>query len=169
MRRARRTPLSWVTALVACSGLAAASCDRADGGWDGEVTIGVDLEVGQRWIAEGTPVERGQLCPQGIRHVLEGVDPVTNDIVKVPVWSQIVVEAITERNTAEVDLVVEHTCADGSGSFVTTERWGTDTWSVESGTGAYRTLSGGGTLRFATTDYTEVAPLRLYLDGTVEG
>ena len=145
------------------------SCDGAENGWEGEVTIGVDLEAGQRWSAHGAPVDRGQFCPGGIRHVLEGRDPTTNGIVRVPVWWRVIEEAVTERNTTEIDLVVEHTCADGSGSFVTIEHWGTDVWSVDSGTGAYRALTGGGVLRFATAHYTEIRPLRLYLDGELDG
>jgi hypothetical protein len=38
---------------------------------------------------------------------------------------------------------------------------------VESGTGAYRELTGGGKLSFATLDYMQIAPLRLWLDGMV--
>lgn len=169
MRRARGARFRCAGVFAACAALVAVSCDRSPQQWVGQVTIGVDLEAGQRWTAQGTPVERGQFCPKGIRHVLEGRDPTTDDIVRVPVWSQIIEEAIAERNTTEIDLVVEHTCTDGSGSFVTIEHWGTDAWSVDSGTGAYRALTGGGALVFATAHYTEVKPLRLYLDGELHG
>ena len=100
---------------------------------------------------------------------MEVRDPATDDIVRVRVWSQIVEEAATVRNTTEITLVVEHTCADGSGSFVTVERWGPDLWSVESGTGAYVNLTGGGELRFATVRYMEITPLLLHLDGALDG
>ena len=93
----------------------------------------------------------------------------TNDVVPVRAWSRIIEDAITLRNTTEITFVVENTCADGSGSFVTIERWGPDVWSVESGTGAYRGLTGGGSLRFATVNYMEITPFRLYLDGALEG
>jgi len=169
MRRPRRGSCSLAVVLATCAALVAVSCDRSPGRWVDEVTIGVDLEAGQRWVAHGTPVDRGQFCPNGIRHVLEGRDPTTDDIVRVSVWSQIIEDAIATRNTTEVDLVVEHTCTDGSGSFVTIEHWGTDTWSIDSGTGAYRALTGGGALRFATAHYSEVRPLRLFLDGELEG
>lgn len=160
---------SWVLAAAFSMVAVASSCEGSPGRWDGEVVIGIDLEAGQRWSAQGRPVQLGWFCPQGIRHVVEGRDPVTNEVVRVPVLWEIVDGAIEERNTAEVTLVVEHTCADGSGSFVTLERWGPDAWSVESGTGAYGALTGGGTLRFATVHYTEVRPLRLYLEGVLEG
>ena len=169
MPRRRRGSFTSIAALSAVGLLVAMSCDRTAERWEGEVTIGVDLEAGQRWTAQGPPVDGGHLCPQGIRHVIEGRDPVTDDIVRVPVWWQVVEEAITSRNTTAVTLVVEHTCADGSGSFVTVERWGPDVWSVVSGTGAYRSMTGGGDLTFTTAHYTEVTPLRLYLDGLLEG
>jgi hypothetical protein len=155
--------------LVAVAVLVAASCDRADGSWNGEVTISVDLESGQEWTAQGAAVDLGEFCPSGIRHVVEGIDPRTNDTVRVHVWFRIMQDAITTRNSTAINFVVEHTCADGSGSFVTRERWGPDVWSVESGTGAYRELTGGGELSFAIVDYMTIAPLRYYLDGTLEG
>jgi hypothetical protein len=169
MRQHRRPLRSFTAALCTVAVLVAPSCDRAVESWEGQVTIGVDLERGQRWIAEGLPVERGRLCRQGIRHVVEGIDPETDDIVPVRAWSRIMEDAITLRNTTEITFVVENTCADGSGSFVTIERWGPDVWSVESGTGAYRGLTGGGSLRFATVNYMEITPFRLYLDGALEG
>ncbi len=145
--------------------LVAGACDRADESW--EVILSVDLETGQEWTASGPAVDRGQFCPNGTRHVVRGIDPATSDIVRVGVWFDIMESAITERNSTEITFVVEHTCTDGSGSFTTTERWGPDLWSVESGTGAYRDLRGAGRLSFATTDYMTAAPLRLYLDGTL--
>ncbi len=165
----RRRRLFFGAALSTVAVLGAVSCDHSVESGDGLVTIGIDLEARQRWTAEGNPVERGQLCPSGTRHVLEGIDPMTNDIVSVGVWSRIVEEAVLRRNTTEITFLVENTCADGSGSFVTSERWGPDLWSVESGTGAYRELSGGGELSFATEDYMTTTPLRLYLDGVLEG
>lgn len=169
MQRRRRSLRRLGAALSTLAVLAAVSCGGAIESWEGEVAIGIDLEAGQRWTAEGPAVDRDQFCLRGTRHVIEGVDPMTNDIVPVRVWSRIIEEAITLRNTTEITLVVENTCLDGSGSFVTIERWGPDVWSVESGTGAYRELTGGGQLRFATVDYTKIAPLRLYLDGLLEG
>jgi hypothetical protein len=155
--------------LVAVAMLVAASCDRAEGSWDGEVTISVDLESGQEWTAQGAPVDRGQFCSGGIRHVVEGTDPRTNETVRVHVWFGIMEDAITTPNSTPITFVVEHTCADGSGSFVTSERWGPDEWAVESGTGAYRKLTGGGELSFATVDYTTTVPLQLYLSGALSG
>jgi hypothetical protein len=153
--------------LVGVAVLVAASCDRTDESWDGEVAISVDLESGQRWTAGGAPVDRGQFCPSGIRHVLRGIDPMTDETVRVHVWFAIMENAITTRNSTAITFVVEHTCDDGSGSFVTRERWGPDDWVVESGTGAYRELTGGGELSFATVDYMTVAPLLLFLDGAL--
>jgi hypothetical protein len=160
-----------VRALVvsAWAVLVAMSCDRADSSWGGEVTISVDLETGQAWTAQGDPVDRGQFCPSGIRHILRGIDPMTGETVRVYVWFGIMEQAITTRNATTITFVVEHTCADGSGSFVTREQWGPDVWSVESGTGAYRELTGGGELSFAPLDYMAIAPLRLRLDGALEG
>jgi hypothetical protein len=100
---------------------------------------------------------------------LRGIDPVTGETIRVHVWFGIMEDAITTRNSTAITLVVEHTCTDGSGSFVTREQWGPDVWSVESGTGAYRGLTGGGALSFAIVDYTTIAPLRYYLDGALAG
>ena len=170
MHRRRRSLRSLAAALSTLAVLASVSCD--DGpveSWEGQVAIGVDLEAGQRWTAQGPPVDRGRFCPSGIRHVIEGIDPITNDIVPVRVRSRVMEEAVTQLNTTEITFVVENTCADGSGSFVTIEMWGPDVWSVESGTGAYRELTGGGELRFATDNYMEIIPLRLRLEGALEG
>lgn len=169
MRRPRRS--FRVTAMVvsALAVFVAGACDGTDGSWDGEVTISVDLESGQQWTAQGTPVDRGQFCPGGIRHVLRGIDPTTGETVRVYVWFGIMEQAITTRNSTTITFVVEHTCADGSGSFVTSEQWGPDVWTVESGTGAYRELTGGGGLSFAPLDYLAIAPLRLHLAGALDG
>lgn len=155
--------------LVAVVVLVAPACNSTDESWDGEVAIAVDLDSGQQWTASGAPVERGQFCPSGSRHVLRGIEPMTGETVRVHEWFGIMEEAITTRNSTVITFVVEHACADGSGSFVTREQWGPDVWSVESGTGAYRELTGGGELSFATVDFMVVAPLRLYLDGVLEG
>ena len=168
MRRPHRSARGAAAMLVALAVLVAASCDRADGSWDGAVTISVDLESGQEWTAQGAPVDRGQFCPNGIRHVIEGIDPVTGETVRVHVWFRIMEKAITTTNSTAITFVVEHTCADGSGSFVTREQWGPDVWSVESGTGAYRELTGGGELSFVPDSMT-AAPLHYYLDGALEG
>ena len=163
----RSDPVRLIAALLlSVAAVTAASCSEP-GPAERAVTIGVDLEAGQRWTAQGPAVDRDMFCGSGIRHVVDGIDPVTNEIVPVRVWFGIVNHAIAHRNTSEITLVVEHTCSDGSGSFVTREQWGPDVWSVESGTGAYRELTGGGKLSFATLDYMQVAPLRLLLDGMV--
>jgi hypothetical protein len=168
MRSGERSDAVRVVAalLLSIAAVTAASCSEP-GPAARAVTISVDLEAGQRWAAQGPAVDRDMLCGSGIRHVVDGIEPVTNEIVPVRVWSGIVNDAIARRNTTEITLVVEHTCSDGSGSFVTRERWGPDVWSVESGTGAYRELTGGGKLSFATLDYMQIAPLRLSLDGMV--
>jgi hypothetical protein len=155
--------------LVAVMVLVAAACNSADESWDGEVAMAVDLDSGQQWTASGAPVDRGQFCPSGSRHVLRGIEPMTGETVRVREWFGIMEDAITTRNSTAITFVVEHTCADGSGSFVTREQWGPDVWSVESGTGAYQELTGGGELSFAIVDYMTIAPLRYYLDGTLEG
>lgn len=169
MQRSRRSLRSFVALFSMVAVLGAVSCDRSDGSWEGQVVIGIGLEARQRWAAEGDAVERGRLCPSGTRHVLEVVDPTTQKVVSVRVWSRIVEEAVLLETTTEIDFLVENTCADGSGSFVTSERWGPDVWSVESGTGAYRELFGAGELSFATADYMATTPLRLYLDGVLGG
>lgn len=168
-RRSARTAATVLSALAALAVLVAASCTGADESSDGGVTIAIDLEFGQRWSAEGPAVDRGHFCPSGIRHIAEGTDPTTNEIVRVRAWFGILEDAITVRNSTEITFVVEHTYDDGSGSFVTTERWGPDELSVESGTGAYRAPTGGGELSFATVDYTTITQLWLYLNGTLEG
>jgi hypothetical protein len=169
MPRPRRSVRA-VAVLVSVSAvLVAGACDRSDDPWDGEVAISVDLDSGQQWTASGAPVDRGQFCPSGSRHVLRGIEPMTGETVRVHVWFGIMEKAITTRNSRTITFVVEHTCADGSGSFVTREQWGPDVWSVESGTGAYRDLTGGGELSFATLDYMVIAPLQLRLDGALAG
>ncbi len=169
MRSGERSDAVRVVAamLLSVAVVTAASCSEP-GPAARAVTISVDLEAGQRWTAQGPAVDRDMLCGSGIRHVVDGIEPVTNEIVPVRVWSGIVNDAIARRNTTEITLVVEHTCSDGSGSFVTRERWGPDVWSVESGTGAYRELTGRRkAASFATLDYMQIAPLRLSLDGMV--
>ena len=168
MRRPCRSTRVAAVMFSVVAVLVAVSCERDRDSWDGEVTIVVDLETGQSWTAWGVPVAGGRFCPDGIRHVLRGIDPVTDEIVRVHVWFGIMDEAITTRNSTPITFVVEHTCADGSGSFVTRERWGPDEWAVESGTGAYRDLTGGGELSFATIDYTSVR-LWLHLEGFLKG
>jgi hypothetical protein len=133
--------------------------------WQGDVTIDVDLEHGQRWIAVGSPVERAKLCEGGTRHPLDGIDPATNEPMPYRERYRILEEALAERTNTEIIWVVENTCADGSGSFVTREHWGPDVWSVESGTGAYSELAGGGTLLFTPVEDTQARPWRLQLDG----
>ena len=169
MRRPHRSARGVAAVLVAVAVLVAAACNGPDDSWEGEVAISVDLDSGQQWTASGGPVDHGQFCPSGIRHVLRGIDPMTGETVRVHVWFKIMEKAVTRRNSRTITFVVEYTCADGSGSFVTREQWGPDVWSVESGTGAYRELTGGGELSFATVDFMVVAPLWLYLDGVLEG
>jgi hypothetical protein len=144
------------------------SCGDAASASQVPVVIAVDLEAGQRWTARGAAVEGDRICPAGIRHVVDGIDPVTNDVIPVRVWSGVIAGAIESLNTTEITLIVEYTCADGSGSFVTTERWGPDVWSVDSGTGAYRALRGAGTLSFTTLDYRLIPPFWLELAGVLE-
>jgi hypothetical protein len=163
--------LRWITAALAVSAavLGGASCGDGVGPQDGPVAFEVVLEAGQRWTAAGAAVERGALCGRGTRHVIRGIDPASDETVPVRVWSAILDQAITRRNSTEITFVVENTCADGSGSFVTIERWGPDDWSIVSGTGAYRDLRGAGDLSFTAVGYTPTSPLRLNLDGVLEG
>jgi hypothetical protein len=155
--------------LVSATVLAGVSCGESAGSLDGPIALEVVLEAGQRWTAEGSAAERGALCERGTRHVIRAIDPATAETVPVRVWSGVLDDAITQRNSTEITFVVENTCADGSGSFVTIEQWGPDAWSVDSGTGAYRDLHGGGALSFTTADYMQARPLRLVLDGVLEG
>lgn len=156
------------SALVASATvLAAASCAESAGSLDGAIAFEVALEDGQRWTADGAAVESGALCGSGTRHVIRGIDPATAETVPVRVWSEILGDAVTRRPSTEITFVVEHTCNDGSGSFVTIERWGSDVWSIDSGTGAYRDLRGAGDLSFTTVAYMPTSPLRLYLEGTL--
>lgn len=147
----------------------AASCAGRAPSLDGPIAFHVVLEDGQRWTAAGVAVERGAMCATGMRHVRMGIDPATTKTLRVPVWWDILEDAIAGRRSAEVTFEVEHTCADGSGSFVTNEQWGPDVWSIVSGTGAYRDVSGGGVLSFAAADYTKIRPLDLHLVGVLEG
>lgn len=153
--------------VVSATVLAGVSCGESAGSLDGPIAFDVALEQGQRWTAEGAAVESGALCESGIRHVIRGIDPATGETVRVWVWSRILDDAITRRNATEITFVVENTCADGSGSFVTIEQWGPDVWSIDSGTGAYRDLRGGGDLSFTTVAYMPTSPLLLYLDGAL--
>lgn len=153
--------------VVSASVLAAASCGESAGSLDGPISFEVSLEDGQRWTAEGPAVASGALCGRGMRHVMRGIDPATAETVRVWVWSGILDDAVTRRNSTEITFVVEHTCADGSGSFVTIEQWGPDVWSIDSGTGAYRDLRGSGELSFTTVAYMPTSPLLLNLDGTL--
>jgi len=152
---------------VSATVLAGVSCGESAGSLDGPIAFEVALEEGQRWTAEGAAVASGALCGSGIRHVIRGIDPATAETVPVRVWSKILGDAITRRNATEIAFVVEHTCADGSGSFVTIEQWGPDVWSIDSGTGAYRDLRGSGELSFTTIAYMPTSPLLLNLDGTL--
>jgi hypothetical protein len=151
--------------VVSATVLAGVACGESAGPPDGPVTFEVALEDGQRWTAEGPAVERGALCGSGVRHVIRGIEPETAETVPVRMWSGILHDAVTRRNSTEITFVVENTCADGSGSFVTVEKWGPDVWSVDSGTGAYRDLRGTGDLSFTTVAYLPTSPLLLSLDG----
>ena len=151
--------------LVSATVLAGVSCGESARSLDGPIALEVVLEAGQRWTA----AERGALCERGTRHVIRAIDPATAETVPIRVWSRVLDDAITHRNSTEITFVVENTCADGSGSFVTIEQWGPEAWSVDSGTGAYRDLHGGGALSFTTADYMQTRPLRLVLDGVLEG
>jgi hypothetical protein len=104
-----------------------------------------------------------------MRHVIRGIDPATSETLFVRTWSAILDDAIANRSSTDVTFVVENTCADGSGSFVTNEQWGPDVWSIVSGTGAYGDLRGGGALSFVTADYTQIRPRDLRLVGVLEG
>jgi hypothetical protein len=166
MTRSRNTRIALLAAALAAM-TTALSCGvgGAPGSWEGRVVITVDLESAQRWAAVGSPVERAALCEGGTRQLLDGIDAATNESMRHRERYRILEEAIARQNTTEIVWIVEHTCADGSGSFVTREHWGPDVWSVESGTGAYSGLAGGGTLSFTTDDYTQLGPRRLRLDG----
>ena len=152
---------------VAATVLVAVSCGESAGSLDGPIAFEVALEDGQRWTAEGPAVASGALCGSGIRHVIRGIDPATAETIRVWVWSGILDDAVTRRTSTEITFVVENTCADGSGSFVTIEQWGPDVWSIDSGTGAYRDLRGAGELSFTTVAYMPTSPLLLNLDGTL--
>ncbi len=149
--------------MVACT---AAPSSTA---WDGEVTFRVDLEAAQRWTATGDPVDRGDMCPRGTRQVLHAVDAVTGEPLRVSEEVEIIAETIERRIQPPVVWTTEHTCTDGSGSFVSTENWAAATWTVESGTGAYRDLRGEGELAFTTADYTQIAPRRLTVEARLAG
>ena len=153
--------------VVSATVLAGVSCGESSGLLVGPIAFEVVLEEGQRWTAEGPAVESGALCRSGVRQVIRGIDPATAETVPVRIWSAILEGAADHRNSTEITFVVENTCADGSGSFVTTERWGPDVWSVESGTGAYRDLRGSGDLSFTTVAYLPTSPLLLSLDGVL--
>ncbi len=153
--------------VVSITVLAGVSCGESAGSLDGPIAFEVVLEEGQRWTADGAAVESGALCGSGTRHVIRGIDPVTAETVPVRVWSEILSDAVTRRNSTEITFVVENTCADGSGSFVTVEQWGPDVWSVDSGIGAYRDLRGSGDLSFTTVAYMPTSPLQLSLEGVL--
>ncbi len=157
------------TLVVAAIALTVTSCDDAADSFDGSIAFQVVLEAGQRWTAAGAAVESGAMCARGMRHVIRGIDPATSETLFVRAWSAILDAAITNQNSTEVTFVVENTCADGSGSFVTNEQWGPDVWSIVSGTGAYQDLRGAGVMSFVTADYTQIRPLDLRLDGVLEG
>ena len=171
MMHCRRTRLL-VLAFSVVAAATAATCGvmpDAPGVRQGAVTIDVDLEAAQRWTAGGSPVERAVLCEGGTRQLLDGIDPATNESMPYRERYRILEEAIARRNSTAIVWIVENTCADGSGSFITREHWGPDVWSVESGTGAYSELDGGGMLSFTTVDYAIFSPLRLQLDGELSG
>ena len=153
--------------VVSATVLVGVSCGESAGSLDGPIAFEVALEDGQRWTAEGPAVASGALCGSGIRHVIRGIDPATAETIRVWVWSGILDDAVTRRTSTEITFVVENTCADGSGSFVTIEQWGPDVWSIDSGTGAYRDLRGAGELSFTTVAYMPTSPLLLNLDGTL--
>jgi hypothetical protein len=141
-------------------------------GCDGEpadrsVIVRVDLERAQRWSASGDLVDRGGLCPAGTRHVLDAIDADTGRRLATREEVELLADAIAGPGEVPVVWTVEHTCTDGSGSFVTRENWDADEWSVESGTGAYRRLEGAGHVWFTTADYTQIAPRLLVIEATV--
>ena len=144
---------------------AAAACDGEPAG--GPLTMQVDLERAQRWSASGVPVDRDVLCPTGTRHVLDAIDVETGR--RLPVQEEVALLAAVIAGPVAVPVVwtVEHTCSDGSGSFVTRENWDADEWSVESGSGAYRRLAGTGRVSFTTVDYTQIAPRLLVIDAEI--
>lgn len=143
----------------------AGACDGEPAG--GPVTMQVDLGRAQRWSASGDPVDRDVLCATGTRHVLDAVDAETGH--RLPVQEEVALLAAAIAGPVAVPVVwtVEHTCSDGSGSFVTRENWDADEWSVESGSGAYRRLAGTGHVSFTTVDYTQIAPRLLVIDAEI--
>lgn len=158
-RAVRRAVSVFGVALAGCS--AAPSSNSSS---DGAVTFQVDLEAAQRWTASGDPVDRGRLCPRGTRQVLDAVDAGTGERLLVREEVQVISDAIGQRFRPPVEWTVENVCTDGSGSFVSVENWDSGTWTVESGTGAYRDLRGDGHVAFTTADYTQIAPRRLVVE-----
>lgn len=134
---------------------------------DRSVVLRVDLERAQRWSATGDLVDRDELCRAGTRHVLDAIDPDSGRRLSAREEVALLAAAIAGPIDVPVVWTVEHTCSDGSGSFVTRENWGADEWSVESGTGAYRQLQGAGHVSFATADYTQIAPRLLVIETTI--
>jgi len=163
MRRGGAQRLMLGALLAGCAVVAPSAA------WDGELTFEVDLEAAQRWTATGDPVDRGEICSQGTRQVLHAIDAATGEPLRVSEEVEIIAEAIERRIRPAVVWTVEHTCTDGSGSFVSTENWEAATWTVVSGSGAYTDLRGDGELAFTTADYTQVAPRRLTVEVRLAG
>lgn len=159
--------IAWRVAVgVVLAGCAAASSSEP---WSSVVDFEVDLEAAQRWTATGDLVDRGEICPRGTRQVLRATDAATDEPLRIRDEVRILGETIEGRITPPVTWRMENSCADGSGSFVSLENWETGTWTVSSGTGAYRQLRGDGQLGFTTSDYTKVAPRQLIVEARLEG
>jgi hypothetical protein len=123
--------------VVACSG----------GATEGSVEFEVHLVDGQAWTAAGSGVDDDLMCPAGRRQVVEYRDS-QGTIAAEDILPRMMEAGDWEPGDPIIDfrIVVQFTCANGSGSFTVEEIpfEGRGSWLLTVGTGAYTGLEGEG-------------------------
>lgn len=176
MTRRRRHRTATLVALVAFSA-AALACEPEDAanpagaGMDpavrsGALVLAVDLRGGQQWTASGPLVERRAFCSAGARHYLSFLEPATRNKLTRTAVAERHREAQAERVPADLTEVVEFSCFDGSGSFVSEANVARKTWTVVRGTGVYSGLSGSGTISWQPTE--QGGPSTLFVEAEIQ-
>jgi hypothetical protein len=121
--------------------LLAATCS----GPGANIAITVDLQTGGSWVASGRSVDEKLFCGEGSRRVVEYRD-VDGTLLSEESGRAELAAAATDGRAADLQLLVEMTCADGSGVISLVETPAAGTWVIDHGNGAYSALSGSGTL-----------------------
>lgn len=143
-------------------GLVLGSCAAAVEESQSEFTV--ELQDGQAWMASGDAADSGVMCPAGGRRSL-WIETTEGRVLTTYEIATIFRKAKATKVDPDIVFVVEWTCADGSGSFTIREDAGTSTWTITSGRGAYRYMTGNGDFSFVPT--LEAIPLNLHFEGTL--